>query len=110
MGRLPAVRGNDKSKVPGQTVTGQSDSISRVNSKGHFIGSTRIAIEEMQFILGPVTVSQVTGMIDGESVTFDPVDLNEAATVVGKAGGTMVIRTPGYDDQTFSGPGRVYPP
>jgi alpha-tubulin suppressor-like RCC1 family protein/pimeloyl-ACP methyl ester carboxylesterase len=107
-GGLPAVMSNAKFEVVGQTWTGQTDSISRVNSSDHFIGSTRIAIAQMGFIWGPVTVSRVTGMIDGESVSFDPVDLNEAATVVGTRDGTMVIHTPGSPNQTIGSPGDTY--
>ena len=71
---------------------GSSDTISRANSSHRYIGRK---------FTPPATIFKFlqgtqTGMIDGQSVSFDPVDINEGGIVVGNSvpGGSMVIRTP----------------
>lgn len=108
-GGLPVVISNAKYKNIGQTWTGQIDSISRVNSAGHFIGRSTVPLREISSGGLPTTLSQVNWMIDGKSIDFQPVDLNDATKVVGTRGGTMVIRTPGLHDQTIDNPAGIYP-
>jgi hypothetical protein len=81
------------------------DSVRRANSSGHYIG-TRINPGPT---VGVVNVFSTTDMIDGQSVDFAPVEINEAGIVAGWRGATMVIRTPGAPDQTVTGAGNLYP-
>jgi hypothetical protein len=71
---------------------GVSDTITRANSAGRYIGRTFTPFATMAgFLQGTES-----GMIDGEAVSFDPVDINESGIVVGNntQGGSMIIRTP----------------
>jgi hypothetical protein len=42
-------------------------------------------------------------MVDGQTVNFDAVDINESGTVVGSNGAGMIIRIPGQSDLVFAG-------
>ncbi|HVF72242.1 MAG TPA: hypothetical protein VM940_11605 [Chthoniobacterales bacterium] len=69
-----------------------SDSVLRANAQGHYIGKKFIPSPTMfGFLQGTET-----GMIDGEAVSFFPVDLNEGGLSVGNhsSGRAMVIRMP----------------
>lgn len=69
---------------------GPMDRVTRANSVGHYIGS-RITPNPNANPLG-----DESGMIDGQTTTFNPVDINEANMVVGNrpSDGAMIIRTP----------------
>jgi alpha-tubulin suppressor-like RCC1 family protein len=71
---------------------GTFDTVTRANSAGHYIGS-KITPDP---IIHGFLQGTGSGMIDGESIPFNPVDINEAGVVVGNSlqDGSMVIRTP----------------
>jgi hypothetical protein len=71
---------------------GSSDTISRANAARHYIGTKFTPNAVNPGFLGGTT----SGMIDGQSISFDPVDINEGGIVVGNSssGGSMVIRMP----------------
>src|SRR5688572_4403631 len=74
--------------------TGSSDTLSRA-SKEHYIGRKLIPFTDNYIFFNDIPGDR-TGMIDGQVVHFDPVDLNEAGLVVGNSApsGSIVIRTP----------------
>src|SRR5947209_14757290 len=72
------------------------DRISRASSSGHYIGSRLIPHPDG-------TQPGTSGMVDGERVSFDPVDINEQNIVVGVNGAGMIIRVAGQTDLVFAG-------
>src|SRR5256714_6380872 len=69
--------------------TGSSDTISRANGAGHYIGRK---LTPFAFLYGNFYIyGSESGMIDGQTVNFHPIDLNEAGTVVSSAGADMVV-------------------
>lgn len=83
------------------TWQGSSDSITRANSSGHYIGS-----KFTPFVAsGGFVDGTQTPMIDGQSVSFNPVDINEAGIVVGSAGADMIVSSPRIPPITISGAG-----
>jgi alpha-tubulin suppressor-like RCC1 family protein len=78
---------------------GSIDSISRANSAGHYIGSKFTPFATSAGFLDGTP----SGMIDGQSVSFDPVDINEAGIVIGSAGADMIVSSPSVPPITISG-------
>jgi hypothetical protein len=78
---------------------GDSDTITRANSSGQYIGrkSTPAATCYGFF------QSTETAMFNGQSVSFDPVDINEADIAVASAGADMVVGTSPTQMVTISG-------
>src|SRR5947209_5336542 len=72
------------------------DRISRANSSGHYIGSRLIPHTDG-------TQPSTSGMVDGASVSFEPVDINQRNIVVGRNGAGMIIRVPDQTDLVFAG-------
>jgi N-acetylmuramoyl-L-alanine amidase len=78
---------------------GSIDTISRANAAGHYIGSKLTNLFANPFGVSGTT----TGMIDGQSVSFSPIDINEAGIVVGSAGADMVVSSSPNSQATISG-------
>jgi alpha-tubulin suppressor-like RCC1 family protein len=78
---------------------GSIDTISRANAAGHYIGSKLTNLYANPFGVSGTT----TGMIDGQSVSFNPADINEAGIVVGSAGADMVVSSSPNSQTTISG-------
>jgi alpha-tubulin suppressor-like RCC1 family protein len=78
---------------------GSIDTISRANAAGHYIGSKLTNLYANPFGVSGTT----TGMIDGQSVSFSPADINEAGIVVGSAGADMVVSSSPNSQTTISG-------
>ena len=73
--------------------TGRMDSILRANSDGRYVGYSLVATgDHINFIGIPAAIARWTPMIDGNPVSFDPVDINESGIVVGSNSSGMVIR------------------
>jgi hypothetical protein len=69
--------------------TGSSDTVGRANSAGHYIGGK---LTPVPFLYGSFYIyGSQSGMVDGQSVAFQPVDINEAGIVAGSAGADMVV-------------------
>ncbi|MEY2562295.1 MAG: hypothetical protein QOH88_488 [Verrucomicrobiota bacterium] len=72
-------------------LSGSTDTILRANSAGHYIGRKFTPSATISGLYQGIE----TGMVDGQTVTIAPVDLNEAGLVAGNRpdGGAMVIKT-----------------
>jgi alpha-tubulin suppressor-like RCC1 family protein len=77
---------------------GSMDSISRANSARHYIGHKFTPFPASAGFLDGTQ----SGMVDGQSVSFDPVDIDEAGIVVGSAGADMVVRSSPTSQITIS--------
>jgi Regulator of chromosome condensation (RCC1) repeat len=81
-------------------LSGDTDDVTRANGDHHYIGS-KFALLSVGF--PPSLNGTLSGMIDGHSVGFDPVDINEAGIVVGSAGADMVVYSSSNSQITISG-------
>jgi alpha-tubulin suppressor-like RCC1 family protein len=78
---------------------GSIDTITRANAAGHYIGSKLTDLFGNPFGVSGTT----TGMIDGQPVSFSPIDINESGIVVGSAGADMIVRSPPNSQTTING-------
>jgi alpha-tubulin suppressor-like RCC1 family protein len=78
---------------------GASDTIRRANSQGEYIGRKFTPFATLPGFLQGIE----TGMVDGQSASFNPVDINEAGIVVGSAGADMVIVSSPTSQITING-------
>jgi hypothetical protein len=79
---------------------GSSDTVTRANSTSHYIGRKLTPFATIRAIQ---VLGTETGMIDKQSVPFNPVDINEAGIVVGSAGADMVVSSSPLPQTTVSG-------
>jgi alpha-tubulin suppressor-like RCC1 family protein len=79
--------------------SGSSDTVSRANTDGHYIGHKFTPFPRTFIFLEGTS----TGMVDGQSVSFEPIDINEAGIVVGSAGADMVVGSSQVPQITISG-------
>jgi len=82
------------------TWQGSIDTITRANVLNHYIGRRLTPFATIRDL--EVRGIQ-TGMIDGQSVSFNPIDINEAGIVVGSAGADMVVSSSPTSRTTISG-------
>jgi alpha-tubulin suppressor-like RCC1 family protein len=75
---------------------GPMDRVTRANAAGHYIGSRITPNPPNVFPPG-----DTSGMIDGQSVSFDPVDINENDIVVGSKASGMIIRASDGNELAF---------
>ncbi|MEY2506446.1 MAG: hypothetical protein QOH01_775 [Verrucomicrobiota bacterium] len=90
---------NDPSQTFVSYWQGTTDTISRANSDGHYIGRKFTPFPTCAGFLEGIEA----GMIDGQSVSFDPIDINETGIVVGSAGADMVVSSSPDSQTTISG-------
>jgi hypothetical protein len=75
---------------------GPMDRITRANSSGHYIGSRLTPREDI------LLSADGAGIVDGQIVDFDPIDINEKSIVVGSKGTDMIIKSPGQTKLVFA--------
>jgi alpha-tubulin suppressor-like RCC1 family protein len=81
--------------------SGAVDEISRANRNGHYIGTK--LIPQRVFPNPAIVEGTSTGMIDGQTVSFFPVDINETGIVAGSAGADMIVYSSPTSQVTISG-------
>src|SRR5207237_10167649 len=88
---------------------GRMDTITGVNSGGSYIGRNLTASSERVPFLGfQVNLCTSTYMVNGQPVSFQPIDINDEGVVTGWSGSNsgMVIRAVNGTQSVFAG---VYP-
>lgn len=81
--------------------SGAVDEISRANRDGHYIGTKLIP---QQVFPNPAIVKGTrAGMIDGQTMSFFPADINETGIVAGSAGADMIVYSSPASQVTIRG-------